>query len=282
MKNFVLRIFIFFSIFSIWSHFRLDGFSEKKVIVESEEKESIQTFQTFEELTPYISQKFTYLAKGHQCFVFASQDGKYVIKLINHRRFDIPLWIKPFTFVTFIQNFKEKRCARKDPSVKSYFLAYEQLRRETGIIHMQIGKSAPSHYKISLIDKAHIPHEIDLGKVDFIVQKKVESIENFLYEASRKKETLQKALRAILENIASRAHKSIIDEDVDIWINYGYLEGKSILVDPGRLVFKEDLTSSIQREKEMRKSTKLLRKWLLKNYPDLLPFFEKTLVSLAK
>src|SRR3989304_2311781 len=41
-----------------------------------------------------LSQKFTYLASGGQCFAFVSEDGNYILKFFKHHRRTLPAWFQ--------------------------------------------------------------------------------------------------------------------------------------------------------------------------------------------
>ena len=54
-----------------------------------------------------LSQKFYYLSKGAQCYVFASADNQYVLKFFRQKLFYLP-----WTYKFLPDSFKEKKfCA---------------------------------------------------------------------------------------------------------------------------------------------------------------------------
>src|SRR3569832_1589228 len=47
-----------------------------------------------DEIKTLLNQPYTYLNKGVQSFVFASEDGRYVIKFFRHDHLSPPFWSK--------------------------------------------------------------------------------------------------------------------------------------------------------------------------------------------
>jgi len=275
MKKFLISSLIYFSVFSIWSFYRLDGFQISKVKRLSKVSHDFTADSNVEEIKFVLDKDFFYLGKGHQCFVFESEDGDYVIKLLNYRRFDLPPIIRPFAFIPYIKKMNQVRSLRLQPSLESYCLALRLLKEETGFMYIQMQNNS-FHKVIKIKDKANNIHKIDLFDVDFVVQKKAKPIfEHLEMLYLKNKDKFKEAVDSFLEVVCSRINKGISDDDSDIGINYGFYNGKAILIDPGRVFVDDNLFNQVNREKEILRSTRNLRKWILNKYPDMLPFFDK-------
>ncbi len=277
MKKFLIRSFIYFSFFSIWSFYRLDGFQISKVKRFAKVNLDLTKNDDIEEIKFILDKDFFYLGKGHQCFVFESEDSDYVIKLLNYRRFDLPLIIRTFTFIPYIRRMNQIRSLRLQPSLKSYCLAQHLLKEETGFVYTQM-QNNNFHKIIKVKDKANNVHKIDLFDVDFVVQKKAKPIFEHLEILYRtNKDKFKEAINSFLEVVFSRITKGIADDDLDVEINYGFYKEKAILIDPGRVFVDDSLLNQANQEKELLRSTRNLRRLILNKYPDMLPFFDHQL-----
>jgi hypothetical protein len=72
-----------------------------------------------------LSQSYRYLGKGRQTFVFASADGKWVVKFFNQKYFEIPFW------ADWVSKERAKRGLRKKFYLESYRIAATELPEET-------------------------------------------------------------------------------------------------------------------------------------------------------
>ena len=139
-------------------------------------------------------------------------------------------------------------------------------------------QSSSFHKIVKLKDKANIVHEVDLYDVDYVVQKKAKPIFQHLEMLYRQdKEKLKEAVSSFLEVVISRINKNIIDDDTDVEINYGFYNNKALLIDPGRIYKDNKLSQQRNREKEIQKSIKNFREWILDKYPEMGSFLDRYL-----
>lgn len=236
-----------------------------------------------EELTALLSQPFHYLGCGGQCFAFVSEDGETVIKFFKHRI------RKPRSLLLFrplpaplepIRLRKLNKILFKlNRDFNSYKLAYEELSQETGILYLHLNKTEGFNQTITLYDKLHIAHQIDLDQVEFIIQKKAEMAYPYLDRLIRDKqiENAERAIDSLLAVILSRCQKGIYDEDAKIHRNFGFIDGKAVVIDVGR--FRGDI-SRIHPEvyrKDLLDITKSLHLYLEKESPELAAYLEQRL-----
>ena len=271
VKRFFVVLFLF-----AWTLWRLDGFSLEKI------QGSLQigsAVEPSEETLAFLKQPYRYLAKGHQCFAFVSEDGKNVIKFFNYSRFSLPF---PLEHISYFEPLYQKRQARFAPTMQSYEIAEAYLREETGLIyvHLQKGGKLPI---LELEDRGKRHHRIDLNQTAFILQKFATPI----YEELEKrfqtlgKEGLEESLSCFLALLQKRCQLGIADDDRDVEINFGFCEKKPMLLDPGRLYFEKSLQSKVGIEKELRAATKKLRRYLAKTHPEEALFLEEQLQALS-
>lgn len=250
---------------------RTDGFSPDKIRGALAPGE-VHTASS--EISCKLSQPYRYLAKGRQCFVFASEDGKDVLKFLNYKRFYFPRWIfslpMPAICRTVFEEYAKRREGRYQKTIESFTLGFEQLSRETGIeyLHLQPGGSLPL---VQLEGPAGSVRRIDLNHVAFVLQKRADSpiFEKLSSIAEeRGEEELRVALAEVLALLHRRCELGIADDDRDIEINFGFLGDTPLLIDPGRLFLNGDLKTERGAEVEMEVATKKLAKWLSETYPS--------------
>lgn len=280
-KIYILSIFCLLGWFA---SYRLDGFDVAKIYspLQEEKNREVESGKLQEPLVHSIlDQKFYYLSRGHQCFVFVSEDQKYVLKLINHARFTLPRYLSIFSFIPQVKALQAKRFRRLEPSFQSFYLAYHRLQQETGLVFLQLNKEKRFQKKVTLVDKVKIEHQVDIDQVEFMIQKKGEMIYPSLCRLwdPINDQPFKQALISFANIIKKRSKQCIVDDDVDVGINYGFIGEKAILIDPGRLFVDLDLLDKKCQKKERTKSTKQFRKWLKKNYPAYLSVFEQALFS---
>ncbi|HSW72457.1 MAG TPA: hypothetical protein VLG44_03500 [Chlamydiales bacterium] len=268
----LLGLLFFYPIMGVLIHFRTDGFTFQKVLTFLPNKPAWETHslssEEKEKISQVLSQKFHYLGSGRQCFVFVSSDQEYVLKLINHQRFVVADWVKQLPMPSFLDLQRlekiEKRHARIDAFFQSFQIGYENLPEETGILYLQLNKSETPLF-VQVSGPGYV-HTIPLHKTEFILQRRVNSFYSELKRASHDAVQWKKILSSYVSYLEQRIQKEIVDDDRNVF-NLGYAEGRTILIDAGRLY----LDPAIQEHsyEEMKKSSKLLQKRLDKSYPEM-------------
>ncbi len=173
--------------------------------------------------------KFHYLGKGHQSFVFESEDGTQVIKFYRYpshlRAFSLKFWSHPKE----IYNIKKLH-----DSLESYKLAFSELKEDCGLLDSTF-KSA------TLIDKSGAKYTVSLDDTTCFMQKKAGKIFPVKGDATL-------LFSSLIDLIKRRTEKGIVDLDPVLKKNYGVVDGKVILIDIGRLKRqKADLNEQIEK-----------------------------------
>lgn len=228
-----------------------------------------------------LSQRFHYLGKGSQTYVFESEDKKHVIKFYkfpSHMR--KISWLKhPLAY-----RYEPKRLQIKDYNQKrielsynSFFLAHSQLQEETSVIYAHLSPTDHFHKKIILVDHLKAEYELPLGPMGFIVQKKAELLFPTLESIISKRDWQkgEKVVRSIIDVIISRCKKGITDLDSMIHNNYGWLEDHAIHIDVGRFVSDETTKQPEVYRKEVVRITQLLSDYLAENSPELYTYYQQ-------
>lgn len=232
-----------------------------------------------------LKQSFHYLGRGGQCFAFASEDGKYVMKFINnHWRRPQQWWLSlpwPSSLKKSFAKPLNRIVHKRNRDFCSYRLSFEELKRESGLICVHLNKTDHFCKKIKIIDKLCIAHLVDLDATPFILQKRAQKIYPYIEEKMKKGDLMgaSQAISQVLELIVKRCQKGVFDEDPKLHANIGLLQeggqSRPIFIDIGR--FKRDPTRQLPEvyHKDLEALTQRFRAWLQENYPSLLPTLDE-------
>jgi hypothetical protein len=269
-----------------------DGFTERRILFipkETPEKLKAISFQKdLPSLEVMLKQKFYYLGKGAQCYVFRSEDRQLVIKFFKGQHLQLPEWLEKIPLPKILDHYREESKQRKLErmltSFESYQIAYNYLQRETGLlkIHLNPHLSPSSSIKIMLVDKQGKPHSIDLAQTCFILQKNVdELVYPYLDRFIKLGETdkVKYALLQIYNHILHNARKGIYNFDRAFGQNYGFSNGQLIQFDIGSFALTENANDPKWIKGEIKEATQELQWWLSQNSPDLYHWFYSELLE---
>jgi hypothetical protein len=267
MKRFSLILFIAITL-SYIAYSRTDGFSPSLIEGPLFTQHSPPPTS---EVQAILSQPFHYLDKGRQCFVFESEDHKYVLKFFNQSYFRLP-W---YSFLA--PREKTKRALRHHFYEHSYEIAFRELGEQ--ILYLHLGPAKGCLPILALKDKAKQKREIDLNATPFVLQRKGSPFYEGLTQVYEKEglEGLYREIDRFVGAVATRIEKKIADGDHDVEHNWGYVNGEIFHLDPGRLYYDEQLTEPNRLKDEWRAATHSFHKWLTKHYPEAATHLETLL-----
>lgn len=230
------------------------------------------------ELAEALSQPYTYLCRGAQTFVFQSEDGRYVVKFLEQRIYKHSKWLN---LLPFFHRYRDKCNAKRDDKLRrdffSYKIAFDELSELTGLVQVHLHRTSGLYPFLDITDPLGIHHQIPLDEFDFLVQKRAQSIygqiDAWMQEGAVEK--AEQGIASIFSLIEERAQKGLRDRDPDIATNCGFLDGKAIKVDVGRLTVCDTMDTQEGREQELLQITAPLGEWLEKHHPQLAPFFNQ-------
>ena len=297
MKNsffFTKRLlYIFFLVFIIvlsnviWRQAK-KGFRPHKIIGSIPfDYKNIETSPEDEKKTlKILDQKFKYLNKGSQAFVFTSEDNRYVIKFIALNKYREPFRKKLLGIFHIGKNYRENRILNRNRNLKnalcSYKIAYELLKNETGIIYLHINKNEKVFTKkINIMDKMGTSYKIDPNKTLFIIQKRAKKLKPYITKLAKENNNseIEKIISDYLELSFSELKKGVINKDSAVK-NMGYVNNHLIELDLGRFQKKDDIEKSFI--KYFDKQTQFCRKFLQINAPESILYFDEKLKQLGK
>jgi hypothetical protein len=267
-----------------------DGFSlgqiTSTIIPKSEWDTHPLSLAEHNQINKVLDQEFVYLGKGCQSYVFASRDGKYVIKFFKHQHFRPQKWINNFTFIPAIeryqQNSKEVKGKKLDKLFIGCKIAYEELMEETGIIYVHLNKSVDWPKKLTIIDKMGMKHQLDLGQMEFILQHRAsmlsDAINRLMTQSSYEEAKL--LIDRLLAMIISEYQRGIADNDHALMQNTGVLNNRPIHIDIGQFIQNDIVKDADMYKKELFDKTFLFNKWLGLHHPELHNHLNNRLLAL--
>jgi hypothetical protein len=172
---------------------------------------------------------------------------------------------------------QQKRHAAKDHNLKrwrlsweSYLIAQKLLPHETEVayVHPRPDEQTGS---LHLVDRLGASYTLPANSLPFLLQKRVDPLFTVLDRAKHQNDLPlgQTIVDSLLQSIVSRCRQGIADLDWMIHLNYGWFEGRAVLIDTGRLVPDPRMKEPSAYRKEVQKMTQLLDQKLKAEWPDL-------------
>lgn len=210
--------------------------------------------------SPLLNQKYAYLCKGGQSFVFLSEDGRYVLKLFRSPRLN--------TLETFFPFFKEKIQKQRDllkEALLSCQIAERDLKKECALVVTHLTHT-PVKGSLTLIDKLGIEHKIDPNLYPFFIQERAITVKERVSQLMEKKDIqgVKLALGQLLSLIQLRENKGVQDRDPNLSKNFGFVNDRPVQIDIGRFSLEGGC------EEKQHSSWTELQNWMHKNYPELI------------
>jgi hypothetical protein len=236
-------------------------------------KEYCQKVQSLDTrpLNEVFSQQFHYLANGKQMTAFASDDGKYVLKLFNPMRPLKPKWYRHLSRWQQYSSLKwiSREWFGKQARLKKLFLrnkiAYERLKEETGLIYVHLTPSDAICHYIHLTNKRGDVEVLSLEKTPFVLQERAELVPHRLHMLARKKDTqgLSDAKKALETLFTRRIEEKVTDRIQTLSNNYGFIGDRAIQIDFGRIRLDPEMETKAEQERIMHN----LNQWLIQHAP---------------
>ncbi len=232
----------------------------------------------YQKIRPILDQKFKYLSKGCQTYVFESEDKNYVLKVIRLHRYELPFWLIKLDF-PFFKEHKAKRMHYRskllNTSLFSYKFAYDFLKDETKIEYVHLSKTNYLNKKLEVFNRLNQKYLLDLDSTGFILQKKANSFEKKLNLAVNDDEKLKDLVKNFLTVITSLYRKGFVNADYNCVKNSGIFDGNVIFIDLGSFVKKDGLNNKETYNKELVHFTKYFKKWAKKKAPYIISYLDE-------
>lgn len=237
--------------------------------------------QEIEEVREILAQKFTYIGKGAQSYVFGSEDGKWVIKFFKFKH------LKPSFFISLlppigpleeIKTQNEKRKKRKLEGVfEGHLIAYRYNKDNSGVKFLHFNPTVGLHLKTHLVNKLGFEHAYDLSSVVFVLQKKGETLRTTLSKLFKDGNGALAAQRAIkvLDMYREEYQRHVWDRDHGISHNIGFIEDQPFHLDVGKLSYTQEPQSKEFYQNDLKTVARKINQWAQENYLEESAAFKK-------
>jgi len=230
-----------------------------------------------------LSQEFHYLGKGCQSYVFASEDGKYVLKFFKYQRFTPQEWLKLFSFIPAVEEHRLKKIEEKKAKLENIFtswkIAFDELKPETGLVLVHLNKTKDLNRELVIFDKMGFKTVLPIDDYEFLIQKRALMLTDVIDQQMKGGEIDQAKLLIdnLFSTILSEYNRGLGDNDHALMQNTGVLDGKPIHIDVGQFVKNEDFKEFDTQAQETFSKTYKYRIWLKKQHPKLSVYLEEKL-----
>jgi hypothetical protein len=227
-----------------------------------------------------LSQKFTYLDKGSQSYVFVSEDQKYVLKFLKQGKLRPQTWLAyiPFSWNPYYKEFLvlQKKLHRTYQAQK---IAFTEFKEQTGLLYVHLNRTHHLNKNVVLTDKKGEKHTISLDNICFSLQKKADLFYPRLNIMMEQKniEGVKKVISSLFALADCFVKKGVVDHDPIMKKNFGLIENQVIQFDIGRMRLNPRRLTPSEYQQQLAKLTNSLKKWVATNHPELLPYYEQNL-----
>jgi hypothetical protein len=258
--------------------FRLSKIESNYLVDPSAPNASEEELAFMQEL---FQQKFRFLSRGFQSFVFVSEDGNYVLKLFNNRHQTKAALFSVLTWCPLLKQWAQKSADYHENKLThtftSYRIAFDAMKERTGLVYLHLSPTTNLPDRLEIVDPLNISHEIDPNTTGFLIQKRATLVYPALkeYMASHDVDEAKRALSSLVELFFWKWGQAIGDNDPLIRTNYGFVEGRAMQLDVGPLSMETQCPSAALQQERIQRITARLKFWLHENAPELVPFLEE-------
>jgi hypothetical protein len=140
-----------------------------------------------------------------------------------------------------------------------------------GIIYMQLAPNPALNQKAVVFDRFGMKHEIDLAALPFVIQQKGVPLRQLISELldAGNIEEAKKRFGQVVSMYVASYEAGVYDRDHNVMYNVGFVEGKPIRIDAGRLQYDPAYMDKALYSKDLRKIIEeRIGGWLSRHYPQ--------------
>lgn len=238
---------------------------------------SNQEIDTIRSLFAY---PFRYLGRGHQSFVFLSDDDTHVIKVFNNGHQRKIAFFQLLSYLPFFNHWANGKAqlfgSKLEKTFESYRIAFDEMKDKTGLLCIHLGRTDDLP-PLTLVDPLNISHRLDSNELGFLIQKKVKLAYPALEELIEAQDIARAkcALCSLLDLFIWKCRHGINDNDPLIRTNFGFLNDEVIQIDVGPLSKDFSSHDPERMREEIFRITASLKHWLLERSPELVVFLDQ-------
>lgn len=214
---------------------------------------------SLETLHPLFSQPLFFLGKGKQSVAYETADGKYVLKL-------------------FKQATKKNKKKQLEQCLMGAVIARSILPEETGVIACVCNQHSMKLSPITIMTRKGKIVKINLQDTPFILQRRAQPFKKTLLRLVSEKRLKDAAsrLESLFSLLTICRERGVVDTDGSLIRNenIGFVDGKAILFDTGKLQRLYDKTRLTLHDLNRLKP---LQSWLESACPELIPTYNACL-----
>ncbi len=266
------------------SHFSLNKIHSEELCSPEWELPSLSADEQ-KQLDCILSQKFTYLGKGSQAYVFCSEDDQYILKFFKQAKLRPRSWLAhiPLSFNPYYREllFKQKKSQATFNACKT---AYLELKNESGLIYVHINNSDNLNKKVVIYDKNHKGHTVDVNKTTFYVQKRAQLIYSRISELMHQGDIdgAKRIISSVFDLLDFLGKKGIVDNDPIVRKNFGLIDDIAVQIDIGKMRIDPIRRQNNAYKQEVGSITNNFKNWVQSNYPELSEHFESRLIETTR
>lgn len=259
-------------------YYLTDDFREGNITYEMPYESSWQiaplTQQEEAKVNQILNQPWHYIGKGAQSYAFVSEDDRYVLKFFKFKHLRPSWFLDSLPPIGPLKDYKDTQAARKERKLfgvfQSYKLAYDQDRKESGLVFIQLNTVGNPQRSVVVIDKLGISRKIELAEIPFILQDKGQTLRNVLRELLDHGDvvTTEYRLGQILDMYAGEYQRGLFDHDHGVMQNTGFVGERPIHLDVGKLLRDESMKNRDIAKKDAQLVTNNMKEWIGKNFPE--------------
>ena len=209
-----------------------------------------------EALRPLFSQPLFFLGKGRQSISYETADGRYVLKL-------------------FRKTSKKRKQKQLDECISGGIVASTLVPAETGLIAFVCGTQPFKLPTVTVLNERGRIEKICLQEEPFLLQKKAQPLKQTLMKlvAEKRIKEASARLESVFILLTICRERGVLDRDGSLIRNgnIGFVDGKAILIDTGKLCQNSDRKRQTLHDLNRLKP---LQSWLEAACPELLPVFK--------
>jgi hypothetical protein len=222
-----------------------------------------------------LGQTFFYIGRGSQAYAFASQDGKFILKLF---RSDLKthLWDRSQPVYTANREKVERL-------FRAAILAYTKGSDLTGLVYLHLNPTQETLPTTQIKDRWGRGYCLDLNRYAFALQYKGHCLEEAFRNAFQKGDQVEakQLIDSFLELLKIRVERLIRNVDRSVFGNFGFLQGRALEWDFGNYRSDPTLAQEEAKKGEMAPFLLQLRRFLEKEGPEWLDYYDLQIASLS-
>ena len=279
LKKFVLFILCFSILHLLCKHLTLD-FDDQDLLplCPLGSQEDTSHLPTDTPLSTMLDQPYYFFAKGNQAFVFLSEDGRYVLKLLKPGYPQCHFWGCSLSFAYIplaktIYKLCKQDCfqAKIHKDIQSYLNAFLCFKEQSKLEYLHLAKTSHLKTRLRLEDPLHNLRLFDADSTCFLVQKRVDpffpTLENWIKQGDL--DQAKRAIDEVIDLLADRFELGFVKSTHKFHRNFGFFESHPVQLDIGRLIMMKHSTDQPLTQTILQGQAEPLLHWLQKHYPSL-------------